>query len=207
MLNLVITKLLEWFLDLRYWGLFISAMGIFPTEILIAILASMEENSIWTIALVTSLGEVVGAYPLFFLGRIFTGKNIYQWLDGKGRFLGIDSKKFERSKKKVYKKSYYYVCLSRFVPWLRVAVSLAAGFLRLKILPFSLSVFIGVYLYSLAIAYLGKIAGGDLDTIKRYIKIGDKWLIALVLGYIVVTFGWKKRKAIKKLFSKILKTS
>jgi membrane protein DedA with SNARE-associated domain len=205
MIDLLITKLLEWFLELGYWGLFLSSLGIFPTEILITVLASMEENNIWLIALVTAFGETIGAYPIFFLGKMFTGENIYTWIEGKGKLLGIDNKKFEESKTNLVKRSYYYVALSRFVPWIRVAVSLAAGFLRLRILPFSISIFLGVFFYSFGFAYFGYKVGGDWEIIKKYISIGDKWLIALVILFIVTNLSWKNRRKFHKWLKQIKK--
>ncbi|NLZ24468.1 hypothetical protein GX888_01835 [Candidatus Dojkabacteria bacterium] len=207
MLNLIITKLIEWFIALRYWGIFISAVGLFPTEIVIAILASMEENNVYLISLVTALGEVVGGLPIFLLGSLFTDKNIYKWLDGKGKFLGVNKVRFDSSKNKLDKKKYLYVFLSRFVPWVRVAATLAAGFLRVNFFKFSFALFLGVFFNSLIIAYIGKLAAGNLSTIKKYMSIGDKWIIIIVFGYLLISISWKNRKRIISFLKKSLKKS
>jgi len=197
MINFLISKTLDIFVKFGYTGLFISALGVFPTEILIASLSAHEGYSIWKISLVTALGETLGSYPMFFLGFALTGKKIYKWIDNNGKILKIDRQKFDYNKDKIKKKSYYYIFLTRFVPWIRLVASMAGGFLRINFFLYSISVFTGVYLYTLVIAYFGYKVGGNLEIIHKYIGIADKWLVLIIFGYITIYLGYKNRQKIK----------
>lgn len=196
--SLILTKLLEILIGMGNWGVFLSATGIFPTEILMAILAAENNSNIWIIALASGLGEMVGAYPIYIIGRILSGKNIYAWLNGKGKFLQINKQKFEQSKKRISQRSYTYIFLSRFVPYLRIVVSLASGFLETNFFLFSLSTLAGSYVYSAIISYLGYMVGGDLETIKMYMSKFNTWITPIVLVYIIGSIILKNRKNIKE---------
>jgi len=205
MIDLLITKIFEILLKYGNWGVFISAIGIFPTEIVMAILAASKEYSLWSIAFASAAGELIGALPTYLIGKIFSGKNINKWLNGRGKFLGINEQRFEKSTEQIVKHGHMYIFLSRFVPYLRVASAVATGFLEINVFYFSTSVFLGSYVYSLLIAYMGLKVGGDLESIKRYINLFNKWILAIIILYIALKAFVKYRKEISKYLKKIWK--
>ena len=205
-IGLILTKLLELLIGMGNWGVFLSAIGIFPTEIIMAVLAAEEGTNIFLIALASGLGEMVGAYPMYIIGRILSGNNIYKWLEGKGKFLKIDQKKFEESKKKIAKQSYTYIFTSRFVPYLRIVTSLAAGFLEMNAFKFSTATLGGSFIYSVIIAYLGYRVGGDLETIKMYMSKFNTWVTPIILIYIFGSIILKYRKEIKGFIKPSIKS-
>ncbi|NLE30740.1 hypothetical protein GX618_00480, partial [Candidatus Dojkabacteria bacterium] len=199
------TKVFELLVRIGNWGVFISAIGIFPTEIVIAILAASKEYSLWSIAFASAAGEFVGAFPTYLVGKIFSGKNINKWLDGKGKFLQINEKRFEKSSEQIVKYGHIYIFFSRFVPYLRVVSGVAAGFLEINVFFFSASVFLGSYVYSLLIAYMGLMVGGDLETIKRYVNLFNKWILAIIILYFGIKIFIKYRKEIFKYLKTLKK--
>ena len=205
MIDLLITKVFELLIRIGNWGVFVSAVGIFPTEIVIAILAASKEYSIWSIAFASAAGEFVGAFPTYLVGKIFSGKNINKWLNGRGKFLKINDASFENSSKKITKYGHIYIFFSRFVPYLRVVSGLAAGFLEINIFFFSASVFLGSYVYSLLIAYMGLMVGGDLETIKRNVNLFNKWILAVVILYILIKIVIKYKKEVFKYLKTLKK--
>lgn len=208
MFDLLLSKLLELFVEWNYIGLFLVSLGLpLPTEILILLLASTHKASILGISLVSALGGLVGSYLTYLLGYIFTEENLYKWVDSNGKYLKIDRQKVEKSKKKLLKRSLLYIFASRFIPWLKVVASIAAGFLKVNIFTYSIVVFLGGFLYTFIIAYIGSKIDSDLDTIKRYIQITDKWLIILTITYLLSTYIYKRRKKILKNLKKVLKFS
>ncbi len=196
MFDILISKSLELLVDWQYKGLFISSLGIFPMEIVIAILATTHKANIWIISLVSATGGLVGSYLTYLLGYLFKEDNLYRWLDGNGRFLRIDSKRVEVSKRKILKRSFVYVLITRLVPWLRIVASLAAGFLKVNILSYSIAVFVGGFIYAFLIAFLGSKVDSDIESIKDFISMVDKWLVLITLGYIFAAVGYKQRKRI-----------
>lgn len=203
MIAFLLTKLFEILIGFGNWGLFVSAIGIFPTEIIMAVLASQEGSSLFIISLVSALGETVGAFPLYIIGKILTGDKIYNWLKGKGKFLKIDKESFDKNKRMLLKKSYLYLFFTRFIPYLRIAASLAAGVLEMNFIIFSLVTFAGSWVYSFLITYLGRLVGGDLKAIMKYTNLFDKWILVILFIYLSYKILYKNREKIQKWVKKI----
>lgn len=205
MLDLILSKILELLINLGYTGVFLASLGLFvPIEIVIAILAAQGGN-IWIISLISALGAVIGGLIVYVLGFIFAIRDPETWLGGRVKFLKIDVKQIEKSRKRIAKHSFFYIYFTRFVPWLRVAVSIAAGFFKINIFSYCISSFLGAFTYSILIAYLGSKVGDNIDKLKKYINIFDKWLILIVLAYLVISIGYKNRKRISHLIKSIRK--
>lgn len=74
----------------------------------------------------------------------------------------------------------------------------------MNIVLFSLAVFVGTYLYTFLIAYFSfKI--GTIEIIKKYLRIFDKWIVIIVVGYLIVSLIVKNRKKISKWISLLKK--
>ena len=205
MFDILISKSLELLVAWQYKGLFIASLGLFPMEIVIAILATTHKANIWLISLVSATGGLVGSYLTYLLGYLFKEDNLYRWLEGNGKFLRVDRKALEMSKRKILKRSFLYVLITRLIPWLRVVASLAAGFLKVNIFTYSIAVFVGGFIYAFLIAYLGSKVDSDLESIKTFISLVDKWLVLITVGYIFIAIGYKQRKKIGKYIYTIIK--
>ena len=204
MIDFLITKSVEILVDLGYLGVFLSALGLFPTEIVIAIFAATPGSNILLIGLVSSLGAVVGGLPTYAIGYIFTEDVLYRFLNGKGSFLHIDTQSIDKSKKKVRKNAFIYIFITRLIPWLRVVTSIAAGYMKVNILNYSLGIFTGMFVYTLLISYLGLEAGNNWDLLKEYINLVDKWIIIILFSAFLIFFLYKSKKKIMSKIRKVL---
>jgi len=187
-----------WFGTLGYWGVFLACLGLFPAEIVIAMVgASMPENII-QIALVAALGEMVGAIPTYLIGFFFSKRDILHFINGKGKFLNISTDSYNHNHKSIKKGGAGYLFISRFIPWIRVVSALVAGFVRYNIVIFSLTVFAGTFLYAYGFAYLGAKIGFNWDKISNITgTINNGTLIVTVLvivGYLLIKRWKRKRK-------------
>jgi membrane protein DedA with SNARE-associated domain len=195
MIDILLTKIAEVLVDMGYLGVFLSSSGLFPAEIVIAIFSATPGSNIWMIALVSSAGALTAALPVYFLGYIFREDVLYKWLNGKGKFLRIETENIEKSKVRIAKHGFVYVYLTRLVPWLRIVASVAAGYIKVNIFQYCIAVFLGTYTYTLIISYLGSEAGNNWEFITVYIKIMERWVIILLIGItlIYILFTGKKK--------------
>lgn len=190
-----------WFVEHGYLGVFLATLGLFPAEIVIALFAAVRPNEIFLIAIVACLGEVAGSIPTYLIGYIFNEEKVYTWLNGKGKFLGIKQINVEKSVNQILKRGFFYVMISRLLPWIRIAAALAAGFMEMKIIPFMLATFIGTFLYAFPIAYLGARVGENWNEIQRHLLLYNKWAIATLIGYILVTQIIRHRKTLLSILN------
>lgn len=198
MIDFLLTKSVEILVEMRYWGVFLSSLGLFPSEIVIALLSATPNTNIWYIALAASFGALIGGIPVYFIGYIFTEDVLYRWLNGKGRFLHIDTKKIERSKEILRRRGFLYVYITRLVPWLRVVASIAAGYVKVNLFQYAIAIFLGMFTYTMIISLIGLEAGDNWELVTKYIKLLDRWIIIILVGGILGYLLYKSKKKIMK---------
>lgn len=205
MLDFLLTKSLNLIIDLKYIGLFLVTLGFpVPIEMVLGILGSKGYN-ILHIALVSGFGSVLGFQFPYLLGYIFTIRNPDNWLGSKTKFFNFDKVKIEKSRNKIIKHGFIYIVITRFLPWLRVATSMAAGFLRVNIFIHSLGVFIGMFTYSIVVAYIGANVAQDTNKLLDFFRTSDKFILILTLLSIAIYLGFRFRQHIAKLIIKRFK--
>lgn len=200
MISDILTKITIWMGRLGYPGVFISAIGVLPAELVITMVAAAKPSEVVPIALTASLGEVIGALWTYGIGYYFKNKDILSFLAGKGQFLKISEDSFNKSNKSMKKYGFLYILLTRFTPGLRVAVLVVAGYLKYNLFLSCIAVFIGTFAYAYGFAYLGSRIGFNWDQIKKIMDMINNvltFVTILVIGFLV----YKNRKKIKKLFS------
>ena len=200
MIDILLTKLIEILVDMGYWGVFLASMGLFPVEVVIAVFSASPDSNIWITALVSSTGALIAGLPVYFLGYIFSEDVLYRWLNGKGKFLRIKTGNIENSKKKIAKSGFIYVFLTRFVPWLRIVASIAAGYIKVNIFQYSVAVFLGSFVYTMVIAYLGLKAGHNWEIITDYLQMIERWIVIILIG---IAIGYILFVGKKKILSRV----
>lgn len=201
MISDILVKLTFWMGRLGYPGVFISTVGVLPAEVVITMVAATKTDQIFQIAAVASLGEVVGALWTYAIGYYFKDKDVLGFLNGKGRWMNISEKTFNKSNKYVKKRGFLYIILTRFTPGLRVAVLLVAGYLKYNVFAASVAVFIGTFIYAFGFAYLGSKIGFNWDQIKRVMDMINGGLTILtlsVIGFLI----YKNKERLLQLFRK-----
>lgn len=198
MIDFLLTKSVEILVDMGYWGVFLSSLGLFPSEIVIALFSATPDANIWYIALAASLGALIGGIPTYFIGYIFTEEVLYKWLNGKGKFLHIDTEKIEKNKKIIRKRGFLYVYITRLVPWLRIVASIAAGYVKVNIFQYMVAIFLGMFTYTMIISFIGLEAGENWELVTQYIKLLDRWIIILLFGGTLMYLLYKSKKKIMR---------
>lgn len=206
MMGQLISTISDWLSTWGYLGVFVSAVGILPAEIVMTIVGAVRPEfiSLVKVGLAGALGEVVGAGFTYLIGYYFRNKDIVGFLNGKGKWLKVDEKSFIKTHKKFRAKGFMYILLTRFTPWLRIVVLLVAGYLKYSFVLASIGVFIGTFIYAFAFAYLGSKIGFDLEKITNAINIVNNWLVIVTL-LVVGIIAYLNRKKIGKFIMGIIK--
>jgi len=198
----ILTKATIWMGRLGYPGVFISAIGVLPAELVITMVAASKPDEILPIALVASFGEVLGALWTYGIGYYFKDKDVLAFLAGKGQFLKISEGAFKKSHNTLKRQGFLYIFLTRFTPGLRVAVLLVAGYLKYNLVMTCVAVFLGTFIYAYGFAYLGSEIGFNWEQIKRIMDMinGALTIITvLAIGYAV----FRNRKKLSSFLGKI----
>lgn len=170
-----------WLGGLGYWGVFIACFGVFPAEIVIAILAALNPNDLVNISLVAALGEVFGAVPTYLIGLYFHKKDILGFLEKRGKLIKVSKSSYENGCELIRKRGVGYLFFARFIPWIRVAATLVAGYVKYNFIIFSITVFIPTFIYAYGFAYAGAHVGFNWEEIKKIIDTFNNSMLALIL--------------------------
>ena len=165
-----------------------------PSEIILpfsGFLVSQKSLSFWGMVLAGSLGCVLGSDISYALGKWGGKPFLYKY----GKYLLISKKDLEVSDKWFDKYGNYTVFISRILPIIRTFISFPAGIHEINFLRFNIFTFIGSFIWSYILVYLGFLAGKNWEIIRIYVeKFG--WVIA---GIILVVIIWYIVHKIRKI--------
>lgn len=215
------TAILEVLNKFGYFGmaLLIAIENIFPpipSEVILTFggfATTISHITIVGAIIASTIGSVIGAIILYWLGRILNEDKIEKISRSKiGKIIGIKKENIEKSFKWFNNKGKYAVFLGRFIPIIRSLVSIPAGMAKMNMLPFLVLTTLGSAIWNTILIILGKIAGsswlkmaGYVGTFSDAILIGSLmiFLIGILIFYLknnkkITIIKIKKNKYLKK---------
>lgn len=204
-MELLITKLLAFAVDLGYGGVFFlmaveSSFIPLPSELIVppaAYLASRGEMNVFLIVLLAGLGSVLGASFNYVLARILGRPLVYAIAEKKwAKFIFLKKSHIEKAEKYFLERGNLATFLGRLVPGIRHLISIPAGFVKMNYFSFVLYTFTGAIIWSAILAALGYFFGQNQDFIFMYSEnIGLGFLAVFVVFILSFFFVKIRRKA------------
>ena len=193
-----------------YLGIFFLIMleNVFPpipSELILTFGGFMVISSNMTIVgviIAATLGSVVGALILYFIGKILNKERLIKIVTSKyGKLLRIKPKDIESADKWFDTKGNITVLFCRFVPIVRSLISIPAGMSEMPMFKFLVYTTIGSAVWNTALVCVGAFAGDKKDAILAFIDSASHIiliiLIILVIGFIIWFYHRKNKKAKK----------
>jgi membrane protein DedA with SNARE-associated domain len=146
------------------------------------------------VAIVGTVGELAGATTLYAVGHYGGLPFVHRY----GKFVGFKERELGHVQRFYAKFGNWAVLLARFVPFVRGVSSLPAGLSRMP-LPWFLSyTALGSVIFCFGLAYLGQVAGSNLDSITAALHKSAVFivtlLIVIVVAAVIVIRARTKRK-------------
>ena len=141
------------------------------------------------------LGTIAGSLPWYYLGRLVNEKRISNFLEKRGKYLGITSNDLARSKLWFDKYGVSLVFWGRLVPGIRTLISVPAGMELMPLRKFLIWTTLGSLIWVLLLTYAGYIFGENYPIIEIYldqIKYFVKPILILFLLFVLIKFFLKK---------------
>lgn len=180
--------------SLEFLGLPVSGEVLIP---LIGLMISKSKLNIVLALIFLTLGSVIGTLIMYAVGYFFSkwAKNFIR------KRLSSHEEKLDNISHWMNKNGSIVVFITRFLPFIRVYVSLIAGIERIPLIPFTIFSTIGITLWNLFFLLIGYYLGAKFDIIFQLMKT-HIWLtiaiIALIILICVISFflflKYKKRK-------------
>lgn len=129
-----------------------------------------------------TLGSVLGALPLYYLGTKFDESRLLQATEKYGKWLFVKPRDVTKANNWFDKYGPMVVFFGRMVPGIRSLISIPAGMNHMSLLPFLLLTTIGSAIWTSLLAYAGYGLGANYEKVEKYISPISK----VVLGAIII---------------------
>ncbi len=195
--SVTIGNMLEWIEklmnDMGYLGIVLLMFleNIFPpipSELIMPLAgftAARGDLTFVGVVLAGTVGSVLGALPLYWLGRWVGEERLIKWADKHGKWLtlsGDDIRKADDWFDKHGRKTVFFL---RLVPGVRSLISLPAGMSEMSVRLFLLFTALGTALWSALLTYLGYLLGDNYKEVEHYMK-PVSYTVLGVLAIVVV---------------------
>lgn len=161
-----------------------------PSEIILpfsGFLASEGRFSVWMIALAGAVGNIIGTLFTYTLARHVGLPFLYKY----GKYVLVTRGDLEHAQRLFARFGMRIIFISRLLPGVRGFVPIPAGIAKMALIPFVVYVFVGSFLWSLFLTFVGFFLGEHWDTIGPYFQRTNGVLLAIVAG---VAFWWIWRR-------------
>jgi membrane protein DedA with SNARE-associated domain len=176
-----------------------SALIPIPSEITMPFAGFMAGRGImdfWTIVFVGAFANLVGSLLAYWLGYVKGEEWLRIVIKKWGKWLLIKESEFDKALEWFHTKGQWVSFGSRMLPVVRTFISLPAGIAKMNIPLFSLLTFLGSFIWSAFLTYLGLKMGLNWLAIEPYFRKFQFLIVGLVFagGVFYVWSHFKKKK-------------
>ena len=146
-----------------------------------------------------TLGSLVGAIVLYYIGKIFNKERLKKIISGKiGKVLRLKEKDIEKADEWFDNKGNKTVFFCRFIPIVRSLISIPAGMSEMPIVKFLIYTTVGSLIWNSVLIIIGNRVGDNWEEIlgifDKYSHIVAIILIIIFILFIIWFYGFRKNK-------------
>jgi len=160
-----------------------------PSELIMPLagyIVTQGKLSFVGVVLAGTIGSVVGALPLYYVGKMVGQQRLKTWADKYGRWLTVSGEELDKTKAWFDKRGGVAVLICRLVPGVRSLISIPAGINEMNLGVFLLYTTIGAGVWSALLATAGKLLGNNFKQVDKFLGPASYVILgALVIVYIV----------------------
>ncbi len=180
--------------SLGYTGIvaFIFLENVFPpipSEVILpfaGFLVEQGELTLIGVALAGTLGSVLGALPLYWLGRYWNQEKLKRFFAGKGKWFMVSEENVDNSFDRFQRHGSWAVFFCRMIPGLRSLISIPAGTFGMPMSKFLILTTAGTFLWTLLLTWIGTVLGENYEKIAPYLDAISWTVVVVFLG----TIAW-----------------
>ena len=158
--------------------------------------AAMGNMNIIAIIIAGTLGSVLGALPLYYLGTIFDEPRLHKLTKKYGKYLLIKPNDITNAQMWFNKYGKAVIFFGRMIPAIRSLISIPAGMNRMAMLPFLALTTLGSLIWTTMLAYAGYVLGVNYDKVATFIAPISKAVIIIVVMGVILAALLRIKKSI-----------
>lgn len=145
--------------------------------------------SIFWVALLGALGNLLGSLIAYYLGRTGGRKLVERW----GKYILLSHHDLDKSEKFFAKRGDGAVFVGRLLPVVRTFISFPAGIAEMPIAKFSLYTLLGSLPWTFALAFIGKALAANWQSVSKF-GTPISVLIALLISGVAIRWYLQRRR-------------
>ncbi|WP_175640468.1 DedA family protein [Metabacillus schmidteae] len=161
-----------------------------PSEVILTFggfMTTTTNLSIVGVVIASTIGSVVGAGVLYFIGLQLDVERLDKIVDKWGHILRLTKKDVHKADAWFDKYGPWTVFFCRFVPLIRSLISIPAGMSNMKLGLFFVLTTFGTLIWNIVLVYLGASVGGSWEVIVEKMEIYSD-VVYVVLALLAVAF-------------------
>jgi membrane protein DedA with SNARE-associated domain len=159
-----------------------------PSEVIMPLagfMATQDRLSLLGVIVAGTLGSVLGALPLYYVGRKIGEERLKGFADRHGRWLTLSREDLDSAKQWFDRHGGLAVFLCRLVPGVRSLISIPAGIEGMPLAPFLLYTTIGAGLWTALLTLAGYGLGANFRQVETYLDPASYVVLALIVALYV----------------------
>ena len=177
-----------------YFGVFLlmtleSALIPIPSEITMPFAGYLVQQGLlnfWLVVLMGALGNLFGSLIAYGIGFYLEEHVVVRLIKKYGKFFLLTTHDYDKSVTWLKKYGDFVAFFSRMLPAVRTFISLPAGLSEMNIWKFSLFTFLGSFIWSLLLTYVGVYFGKEWHSLSPLYKKFE----LLILAIFIIGFLW-----------------
>ena len=180
-----------------------NVLPVVPSEIILTfagLLSVKSHLSIWTLLIIPTIASFIGLLILYYICRLISEEKLYRFVDRHGKWMKLKSKDLKRANDWFKKYGAWAVFLCRFVPVLRVLITIPAGINRMNVIQFTTLSLIGTTIWNFALILLGRLLSDSFDALMNGIHTYSRIMYVIIIIafiYFVIRYLMKRRRSVK----------
>lgn len=174
-----------------YVGIFLlmaieSALIPVPSEITMTFagyLVHQGELNFFLVVFAGAFGNLIGSLAVYWLGYYLEETLVVTWIEKYGKYILISKHEYFTSVAWIKKYGSGVAFFSRLLPGIRTFISLPAGLAEMNLFKFCIYTFIGSFIWSALLTYIGVYFGKEWNTLHPlFTKFEILIVIVMILG-------------------------
>ena len=180
-----------------------NVLPVVPSEIILTfagLLSVKSHLSIWTLLIIATIASFIGLLILYYICRLISEEKLSRFVDRHGKWMKLKSKDLKRANDWFKKYGAWAVFLCRFVPVLRVLITIPAGINRMNVIQFTTLSLIGTTIWNFALILLGRLLSDSFDALMNGIHTYSRIMYVIIIIaviYFVIRYLMKRRRSVK----------
>jgi membrane protein DedA with SNARE-associated domain len=168
-----------------------------PSELIVPLagfVSTQGRLSLAGLIVAATLGSVLGAIALYYVGRLMGGERLRRWCDAHGYWIGLSRADLDKSDAWFEKRGAWTVLFGRVVPGVRSLISIPAGVSSMDLRVFLIFTTIGSAVWTTALAFAGRALGRNYENVEHIIgPISTAIVVGIVVLWLVRGFRQRRR--------------